>query len=112
MVPASWLHGSFPDDTSLRGEGAFCHLIAGLFMPFDAGRGEVDVRERQFSRRQLVDNPRDRRWCRFGHQLNESGTLAQTLAGLRFQVVHEFLHEISKSPIRSLTRTSLRTRSA
>ena len=65
-----------------------------MLVPFDGRRGEIVIRERRLSRRDLIDDPRDR--CRrgIGHQLNKAWALAQTLAGLGLQIVHDLLHQI------------------
>ena len=64
-------------DTSLLvAKSAFCDQVAGLLVPFDGPRGEVALRERLLSHRDLIHDPRDR--CRRGmaHQLNETRILA------------------------------------
>ena len=71
---AIWVCGK---DTSLFvAKSAFRDQVAGLLVPLYGLRGEVVLRERLLSHRDLIHDPRDR--CRRGmaHQLYETRILA------------------------------------
>lgn len=69
-----WVCGK--DTSLLVAKSAFRDQVAGLLVPFDGLCGEVVLRERLLSRRDLIHDPRDR--CRRGmaHQLNETRIVA------------------------------------